>query len=257
MTDSIPLADFDPTGRFTDRAGDYAKYRPDYPAAAITAVLAGLGDPSRLEAADVGAGTGISSRLLAARGVRVMAVEPNRAMRDAAAPDPRVTWRDGTGEATGLDDGSVDLVVVAQAFHWFRQHEAVREFHRILRPHGRLAVMWNSRDSRDPLTRGFIEAIHDVQGEHPAERREIDAGVLESAGGFEPPELLTFDHHQDLDREAFLGRATSASYVPKQGEGAARLMEALASLHARHLDAHGLVRMRYVTKVYRTTRRDS
>jgi len=256
MTDSIPLADFDPTGRFSDRAADYVKYRPDYPAAAIDAILDGLGNPSGLVAADVGAGTGISSRALAARGVRVIAVEPNRAMRDAAAPDPRITWHDGTAEATGLADGAVDLVVAAQAFHWFRQREAVREFHRILRPGGRLALIWNSRDPNDPLTRGYIEAIHAIQGEHPAERRELDTGVLE-AGPFDPPELLTVPYHQELDLEGFLGRATSASYVPKQGAGFEQLRAALIALHVHHRDEHGRVRMHYLTKVYRAARRPS
>ena len=65
---------------------------------------------------DVTAGTGILSRLLADRGARVLAVEPNAAMRDAAAPHPRVQWSEGTAEATGLPDAAVDMVTVAQAF---------------------------------------------------------------------------------------------------------------------------------------------
>ncbi len=75
--------DIDPTGRFSNRADDYARHRPTYPAAAIDALLAGLGPASGLVAVDVGAGTGISARLLAERGVSVIAVEPNRAMREA------------------------------------------------------------------------------------------------------------------------------------------------------------------------------
>src|SRR6185436_19412750 len=105
------LTRMNPTGRFSDRAGDYVRYRPDYPAAAIECVIAGLGDPGAIRAADVGAGTGISARQLAARGVPVIGVEPNREMRESAAPDPRVTWREGTAEATGLDAGSLDLVL--------------------------------------------------------------------------------------------------------------------------------------------------
>ncbi|MGH2570868.1 MAG: class I SAM-dependent methyltransferase, partial [bacterium] len=135
-----PLHDLDPRGRFTDRAADYVRYRPDYPAAAIDHVLNGLGDPSRLTAADVGAGTGISSRLLAERGTRAVAIEPNAAMRAAAEPHPRVEWRDGTAEDTRLAAASMDLVLCAQAFHWFRQEEAVAEFARVLRPRGRLVV---------------------------------------------------------------------------------------------------------------------
>src|SRR5688500_14656893 len=108
-----------PTERFSGRAESYVRFRPSYPAAAIDAVLAGLGDPARLVAADVGAGTGISARLLADRGGRVDAVEPNTAMRAAAAPHAGVRWHGGRAQATGLPDASVDLVLCAQAYHWF------------------------------------------------------------------------------------------------------------------------------------------
>jgi len=147
-----PLHELAPTTRFSDRAADYVRYRPDYPAAAIDRMLAGLRTPPEIVAADVGAGTGISARRLAERGARVWAVEPNAEMRAAAAPHPLVTWHDGTAEATGLDRASVDLVLCAQAFHWFRPPEAVAEFARILRPGGRLAIVWNRRDRSDPLT---------------------------------------------------------------------------------------------------------
>src|SRR4030095_8105374 len=169
--DEGPLYELSPTERFSDRVSDYVRFRPDYPAAAIGHVLSGLAGPAGLTAADVGAGTGISARQLADRGVRVHAIAPNAGMRHAAIPLPLVSWHAGMAEGTGLPSDSVDLVLSAQAFHWFRQREAVAEFHRVMRRSGRLALMWNSRDRDDALTRGFIEAIHAVQGEHPAERR--------------------------------------------------------------------------------------
>ena len=86
----------------------------------------------RSGAADVGAGTGISARLLGDRGVRVMAVEPGDAMRAAAAPHPNVRGSVGTAEATGLAPASLDLVLCAQSFHWFRAADALTEFARIL-----------------------------------------------------------------------------------------------------------------------------
>lgn len=248
------LHEMDPTGRFSDRAGDYVRFRPDYPAPAWDAILASLGDPARLRAADVGAGTGISARALAERGVRVVAIEPNAAMRQAAAPHPRVAWLQGTAEATGLQRASVDLVLVAQAFHWFRQADALHEFHRVLRPRGRLALLWNSRDREDLLTRGFIEAIHAVNGEHPAERREIDPGVVAAGGEFAPVRFQSFAHAQRLDREGLIGRATSASYVPRDGSGFESLRDTLERLVDEHRDASGFVTMRYVTKLYLTER---
>src|SRR3954469_6640718 len=124
----------DTVHRFDDRAEDYVKYRPGYPAPAIDAIVGGLGDPRRLTAADVGAGTGISARLLGDRGVHVIAVEPGGAMRGAAEPHVNVVWLAGTADATGLASASVDIVVCAQSFHWFQRHEAVAEFARVLKP---------------------------------------------------------------------------------------------------------------------------
>lgn len=249
------LAGMDPTGRFGDRATDYARFRPTYPAAAIDAMLDGLGDPARLVAADVGAGTGISARLLADRGVRVLAIEPNAPMREAAAPHARIEWREGTAESTGLQTGSVDLVLCAQAFHWFRQAEAAVEFHRILRPQGRLALMWNARDRRDPLTLGYVEAIHAVNGEHPAEHRGIEPGVVEGSGRFTAFRLRRFEHSQELDLEGLIGRATSASYVSKETGALEALTVLLTTLHERHRDARGRVTMRYVTELHLAERR--
>jgi SAM-dependent methyltransferase len=148
----------------------------------------------------------------------------------------------------------VDLVLTAQAFHWFRQEEAVAEFARVLRPRGRLVVMWNARDRRDPLTLGYIEAIHAVHGEHPAERRPFDPAVVSGAGAFSTPRLETFAHAQELDRAGLLGRATSASYVPKSGAALDRLAALLDALFDRHRDGRGLVTMRYVTEVWAAQR---
>lgn len=248
------LHELDPTGRFSDRADDYVRYRPDYPAAALDHVLEGVSLSARVIAADVGAGTGISSRQLADRGLEVIAIEPNAAMRAGASPHPRVTWRPGTAEATGLAAASVDLVVCAQAFHWFRQREAIAEFHRVLRPGGRLALIWNTRSRVDPLTLGFIEAIRAVNGEHPAEMRKFDPGVVSADGWFTPAAVDTFDHAQPLDRAGLLGRAASASYVPKQGEPFDRLVGLLDALYERYRDPRGLVTLRYVTEVWRAER---
>lgn len=252
---NLPLHEMNPTGRFSDRAADYARYRPDYPGAAWDAVLKGIEDPTRLVAADVGAGTGISSRALAARGLHVIAVEPNAAMRAAAARDPRIEWHDGSAEATEFSDESVDLVVCAQAFHWFRQPEAIAEFHRVLRPGGRLALMWNGRDRSDPLTRGYVEAIHAVNGEHPAEMRPFDPAVISADSSFEAPERLTFAHRQELDLAGLIGRATSASYVPNAGRERVRLEALLGRLFERYRDARGRVTLKYETRLWLAARR--
>lgn len=250
----MALSDLNPTGRFGDRASDYVKYRPSYPSAAIDAVLAGLGAPVSLAAADVGAGTGISARLLAERGVRVVAIEPNRAMREAAEPHAGVTFHDGTAEATGLEAAAFDLVLCAQAFHWFRSEGALAEFRRILRPGARLALMWNRRSQSDPFTAGYREAILAVGGDSSAERMEFDPDVVSRSGLFSAPVRRSIPNAQRLDLAGLIGRAQSASYVPKQGANAERLIELLRALHARHADAGGFVSLVYETEIYLSTR---
>lgn len=249
-----PLHHLDPITRFSDRATDYVRFRPDYPWAAIDAMLAGL--PAHdLLAADVGAGTGISARQLAERGPQVIAIEPNGAMRRAAERHERVTWIGATGESTALASQSVGLVLSAQAFHWFRQPEAITEFHRILRPGGRLVLMWNSRDRTDALTLGYIHAIHAVQGEHPAERRPFGPEIVSANGEFGTAWLKVFPHRQTLDREGLIGRAWSASYVPREGPRAKELVQRLDALHTFYRDENGRVALRYRTEVWIAERR--
>jgi SAM-dependent methyltransferase len=244
----------DTVGRFSDRAADYIRYRPTYTAAAVDAILDGLGPPERLVAADVGAGTGISARLLGERGVRVVAVEPGEGMRRAAAPHPNVAWMAGRAEATGLRSQAVDLVLCAQSFHWFQTADALPEFARILKKGGRLAIIWNRRSTSDPLTAGYRQAIVDVGGEIAAESRPFDPRVISDSGLFSSPERKGFPNFQRLDLAGLIGRARSASYVPKSGDAGERLLGLLRALHERYADGAGFVRLIYETEVFCSTK---
>jgi SAM-dependent methyltransferase len=241
------------TRRFHDRAEDYARYRPGYPADAVDAVLQGL--PRACTVADVGAGTGILSRLLAARGARVLAVEPNAAMRAAAAPHPDVHWSDGTAEATGLSNASVDLVTIAQAFHWVDVPPTLSEFARILRPHGRLAILWNRRSREDPFTLGYRAVLEDMDAEAPAERSQFNPAVVIAADRFHDLRKLEFVNAQRLTEEQLLGRARSTSTVPLTGPRSERILDMLRDLHARHRGADGTAEMVYRTEVFLWQRR--
>lgn len=244
------LHELNPTGRFTTRVDSYRRARPGYPAAAIDAILAGLGDPARLTVADVGAGTGISARLVADRGPKVLAIEPNDAMRGAIEPHPRIEPRPGVAEATGLPAQSVDIVVAAQAFHWFRPAETLTEFLRILKPKGRLAVMWNQRDLSDALTAAYSDAVSEASGRTPEDKWHIRPEELVSTPGFSVPWEQTFTYEHELDERGLVDRALSASYVPTSGPKYERLLEDLRSMFKRFAYAASTVRMKYTTIVY-------
>lgn len=240
--------DLDPTGRFTNRAEDYVRYRPSYPAAAIDALLDGLGAPATLVAADVGAGTGISARLLAERGVEVVAVEPNRAMRDAAAPHPRVTFRDGSAESIPLADGAVDLVLAAQAYHWFRAEPAVAEMARVVKSGGRLALVWNRRAEVEPFMQGYERAILEAADDPAVVGMHADIEAVDRSRLFGPRRIVRFEQRQVVDRDGLMGRALSASYVPKQGPRLTRLVERLGELYDQYA-VSGSVELVYETEV--------
>jgi SAM-dependent methyltransferase len=137
-------------GDYTGLAADYARYRSGYAPSVATAIVSLLACPlAETEAADIGAGTGIWTTMLAKRGLRsVTAVEPNDEMRRQGILSTRginILWRKGTGEATGLPNESVDLVSMASSFHWVDFEKGCAEFQRILRPGGRFAALWNPR----------------------------------------------------------------------------------------------------------------
>ena len=248
-----PLYQMNPQGRFSDRATDYAKYRPSYPTAAIDSILAGLNEP-QLIVADIGAGTGISSRLLAERGVKVLAIEPNTEMRQAASPHPLVEFRNGSAENTNLAPASVDLVVCFQSFHWFNPTPTLLEFHRILKPSGRLALVWNDRDRDDEFTQSYTYIVQRASNHHPAESRLVAVEPLLNSQLFPDVHCYTFAYRQELDRESLIGRAMSVSYVPQEGLVQQQLVDELTTLYNRSFNERGLVCLAYRTSVYLTQR---
>ena len=137
-------------GDFTGLAGDYAKFRAGYAPQVATAILRYLGrDIASVDAIDVGAGTGIWTRILASYGPNsITAIEPNDDMREQGIESSRGTnieWRKGAAEATGMPDQSADLVSMASSFHWADFDQACDEFHRVLRPGGLFVALWNPR----------------------------------------------------------------------------------------------------------------
>jgi SAM-dependent methyltransferase len=140
-------------GDFTALAQAYV-HRPAYAQSVVDALFARTCADLGAVVADIGAGTGKFTAMLADSDAHGFAVEPNAAMRAEGErlELPDFEWRDGCAEETGLPDHSVDWVTMASAFHWADAPRALAEFHRILRPNGALTLLWNPRDlERDPL----------------------------------------------------------------------------------------------------------
>ena len=145
---------------FGARASAYAEHRPDYPAEAIRWVLEPLGEGQH-QVLDLGAGTGKLTGGLLAEGHHVTAVEPDEAMlSELVRHHGAARALPGTAERIPLPDGTVDAVVVGQAFHWFDATRAVPEIARVLRPRGVLAVMWNDYDDSTPWVAEFVRTTH-------------------------------------------------------------------------------------------------
>lgn len=206
---------------FTGLASLYAAHRPGYPAEAMRLIVDGLTRGALV--ADIGCGTGISTRLLAAGQLRVVGIDPNGEMlaeaRRFPSPAYPIAYCVGTGERVPLRTGSVDLVVCAQAFHWFDAEAALGDFRRILAPGGRLALMWNtSRRATDPFTEGYAHIIahaRKVAGTRGlVVRTERDADIT-VGGFFGTPQRHRFLNPHRLDWDQLLGRARSASYWPR------------------------------------------
>ncbi|MBD2483370.1 class I SAM-dependent methyltransferase [Planktothrix sp. FACHB-1365] len=246
------LYKMNPLTRFSDRASYYAKYRPSYPDEAITMVLEGLGNTSELIAVDIGAGTGISSRLLAERGVKVLAVEPNPQMRETATPHPLVEFREATAENTNLGDNSVDLVTAFQAFHWFNPELTLKEFNRILKPSGRLGIVWNHRNRNDQFTQEYSQIFKNAAKDPPVEKekRKRVMDRAQSYSYFTNWRYQAIASQQILDLEGLIGRTQSASYIPTEGEAGQQIITELEALFQRWVDAQGFVHLIYRTDVY-------
>lgn len=254
MTMYDPQA-WNPTGRFSGLADIYAKHRPDYPAAAIDFILAHCGLAAGALVIDVGCGTGISSRQLAERGLRVIGIEPNADMRKQAesfSRDPKgsaLEYREGTAEATGIGDSSADAVLAAQAFHWFDPEPTLREFCRILKPCGWVVLMWNERDESDPFTAAFGDVIRTARDATAVEApRPRSGNVLLTHPLFTQGERVLFKHEQMMDEEGMLGRAFSMSFSPKSEEEAAKFAAMLREVFGQ-FQKEGKVVLRYETSV--------
>lgn len=242
--------------RFSNRVADYVRYRPGYPPETVDFVLATTGLASTCAVADVGSGTGISAELFLRRGCAVTGVEPNADMRAAAekllAAYPNFRSVAGGAEATTLPSASVDLVVAAQAFHWFDVPKTRAEFARVTRaPHG-CALLWNTlRPDGTPFLAAYERLRVEFGIDYAKVRHEnIDPQKLREF--FVPGTYRShkFDNVQMLDVDGLIGRLASSSYLPGVGhERYPAMVEAARKIFSDHQQA-GRVALEYDAEVH-------
>jgi SAM-dependent methyltransferase len=228
-----------PTERFTDRVANYVKYRPSYPKEVVDTLVKYCLKDEITVIADIESGTGTLSSLLTDRGYRVFAVEPNNEMRLAAEErfkDNRL-FRSlpGSAESTGLEDGSIDLVTAAQAFHWFDRKACRKEFLRILKKESMLAIIWNQRKTDSVFSKAYDELLKKFADEYKiVNHRNIDDDEVKAFFG-NCCKLFTFENAQTFDFEGLKGRMLSSSYTPTPGNPEYEaLIAELESLFAAH-----------------------
>jgi SAM-dependent methyltransferase len=246
----------DPKGRFSDRVEDYDRYRPTYPDAVLDLLVEHCELGPKSVVADIGSGTGILSAKLLQHSARVHSLEPNDPMR--ARGDKRLREFEHSrshptsAEETGLPNASVDLITAAQAFHWFDQERCHKEWRRILRPAGHVALLWNDR--RTTAT-PFLTAYENHLKEHSVDygrvhHRRITPAALERFFSPGVAQTACFTNEQVFDYEGLRGRHLSCSYVPNtEHPGFPAMVTDLRRLFDTY-QTEGTVRFEYDTQVF-------
>ena len=232
------------TELFTDKSESYAKYRSGYPDKMIQKIIEPFKEQVVIKAADIGAGTGISSRLLGDKNVEVTAVEPNKSMAEEGGDHPNVTYVIVPAENTGLESGGYDLVTSFQAFHWFHFKKSLHEFNRILKPEGKLALVWSYWDESDAFTGKFVKLIDRASSKFEEKVTPYDGfpsgyikrwriRLLWKLGWlpyFRSVEKLPFTYDQHLEKNDLIGYARSQSFIDHEGASWEELCNGLNEL---------------------------
>lgn len=203
-------------GNFNSLAKDYAKYRPGYSQSVLKIIL-GLVEKEKIDFVDVGAGTGIWTRMVAANHKiqSVIAVEPSDDMRQEGIDlngNLNIKWQKGSGELTGLEDSSCDLLSMASSFHWVDFEKGTKEFARVLRPGGRFIALWNPRYLKDNAV--LVEIENKISELCPNIKR-VSSGSskfveqltdrLGSCPDFEDLIYIEAKHTVNLTKEQYIG----------------------------------------------------
>lgn len=212
---------------YASSAATYVKGRPDYPPEVSAWLRDSLGLAPGATVLDLGAGTGKFTARLLGTGAAVIAVEPVPAMLEKLVSAlPQVKAMAGTASAIPLPDACVDAVVCAQAFHWFATPEALDEILRVLKPGGKLGLVWNVRDASVPWVARLDAIVNKVEGDTPRYYTGAWRQVFPHAG-FTPLQESHYAHgHTGTAEDVLLNRVRSTSFIA-----------ALAPTERQHIDA--------------------
>jgi ubiquinone/menaquinone biosynthesis C-methylase UbiE len=242
--------------RFSNRVADYVRYRPGYPAAVLDLLRKDCGLRPGHVVADIGSGTGFLSELFLKNGNRVYGVEPNVEMRQAGeeylASYDGFSSIGGSAESTTLGDSGVDFVTTGQAFHWFEQNAARREFVRILKPSGWVVVLWNERRIGDTAFGRAYEGLLERYGTDYKSVKEAypDQQNMREFFGEGKFSLREIPNEQRLDWDGLAGRLRSSSYAPGPAHPNFGPMMAELNEIFRANQLLGQVTIQYTTHVY-------
>lgn len=243
------------TSRFSDRVENYVRYRPGYPPEALRVLKDECGLRPEHVIADIASGTGKCTHMLLQNGNRVLGVEPNAEMRQAAerllAEFPNFNSVAGTAEATTLLDASVDFVTAAQAAHWFDRAASRREFARILKPSGWLVLLWNERLlDATAFLRAYEELLLAYGTDYADIRHERTTDEVNEFFDPEPYQERVFAMRQEFDYAGLEGRLLSSSYAPGPGHPKHEPMLRKLRKIFEQRAVHGRVGFDYKTRVY-------
>lgn len=252
-------------GEYTGLAENYSKFRPGYADSVLRALLALTGRAAEaLDLVDVGAGTGIFTRMLAAHNPHsICAVEPNADMRNRGIEDSaptKIQWFEGSGENTGLQDDCADMVSMASSFHWVDFEAGTKEFHRLLREGGRFVALWNPRlIESDPL---FVE-IEDHLSSLLPDMKRVSSGrsgltetlteKLDQSSLFEDVVYIEGRHVSSMTIDDYMGAWHSVNDIRVQlGE---QKFAAFIAYVERALIGRDTIDVTYLTRAWSAQRR--
>lgn len=249
----LPIGSVNPTSRFSNRAENYARFRPGYPDGLFAFLETAMNIKASDCIVDIGSGTGLFAEPFLKRGFSVVCIEPNDDMRKAGEERLKkyVAFQSigSTAEGTGLPDESVDLITVAQTFHWLDPIGARLETKRVLKPHGQVVLAWNRQTSESEFEKKYTALRNQYRIGEPGPV-QIDPVAIQQFFAPAVPVVKTFENEQLLDFEGLKGQLLSKSYIPLPGhETYDAMITDLIKLFVNYNES-GLVRIRYETLLY-------